>query len=170
MRWSSHWLLSRVLYTVKIETVRLLSRIISWLYLEILIDAPWLHSEGEVWGVFLCSNPNWFNSSVIGMLYALLCYIGFCCNKMLDFHFDGTGLYLLFNPSDAGDGIIRLWGSVPYLLMPWLLKSPEHQQAWYWLYGTANMSTCSRVNFVYLRQAKSEIRFNMWLFLLSSLK
>ena len=28
------------------------------------------------------------------------------------------------NSSDAGDRIFRLWGSIPCLLMPWLLKSP----------------------------------------------
>ena len=25
--------------------------------------------------------------------------------------------------------------SIPYLLMPWLLASPGHQRAWYWLYS-----------------------------------
>ena len=38
-------------------------------------------------------------------------------------------LTLIFNSSDAGDGMFWLWGSIPCLLMPWLLKSPEHQQA-----------------------------------------
>ena len=32
---------------------------------------------------------------------------------------------------DAGDRIFRFWGSIPCLLMPWLLKSPVHQQTWY---------------------------------------
>ena len=40
------------------------------------------------------------------------------------------------NSSDAGDGILRPWGSLPCLLMLWLLKSPEHQQVWYWLCQT----------------------------------
>ena len=31
------------------------------------------------------------------------------------------------NSSDAGDGIFRLWGWIPCLMMLWLLKSPEHQ-------------------------------------------
>ena len=51
-----------------------------------------------------------------------------------------------------------LVGSVPYLLIPWLLKSPEHQQAWYWLCRTDNMYCC-RVNCIYLGQAKSKIWF-----------
>ena len=36
---------------------------------------------------------------------------------------------------------------IPCLLMPWLLKLPEHQQAWYWLCGTVNMYCCSRHNY-----------------------
>ena len=51
------------------------------------------------------------------------------------------------------------------LLMPWLLKSPEHQQAWYmyWLCRTDNMHCYSGVNFIYLGQAKSKIWFKMWI-------
>ena len=40
------------------------------------------------------------------------------------------------NSSDARDGIFWLIWSMPCLLMPWLLKSPVHQQAWYWLCRT----------------------------------
>ena len=75
------------------------------------------------------------------------------------------------NSSDAGDGIFRLWGSIPCLVMP--LNSPMHQQAWYWLIRTDNMSWCYRINFIYLGQAKSTRRLKMWTYLtylLSSLK
>ena len=58
------------------------------------------------------------------------------------------------------------WGSIPCLLMPWLLKSPGHQQAVYWLCRTDDMYCCSRVNFIYLGQAKSKIQFKMWIYLL----
>ena len=37
-----------------------------------------------------------------------------------------------FESSDAKDGIFQLIWSIPYLLMPWRLKSPGHKQAWYW--------------------------------------
>ena len=43
------------------------------------------------------------------------------------------------NSSGTGDKIFWLWGSIPCLLMHWLLKSLEHQQAWYWLCRTDNM-------------------------------
>ena len=42
------------------------------------------------------------------------------------------------NSSDAGDGIFQLWGSIPCLLMPWILKTPGHQHTWYWLCRTYN--------------------------------
>ena len=42
----------------------------------------------------------------------------------------------IINPSDntldSRDVILRLWRSMPCLLMLWLLKSPVHQQAWHW--------------------------------------
>ena len=43
------------------------------------------------------------------------------------------------NSSDAGEGIFRLIGSISSLLMPWLLKFPRHQQAWYWQRRIGNM-------------------------------
>ena len=75
------------------------------------------------------------------------------------------------NSYDARDGIFRrLWKSTPCLLMHWLLKSPEHQQAWYWLCRTDNMYCCSRANSIYLGEAKSKIRFKMWIYCILSLK
>ena len=71
--------------------------------------------------------------------------------------------------SDDGDGILGLWRSTPCLLMPWLLKSPEHQQACHWLCRT-DMYCCSKVNFIYSRQTISKIWFKMWLYLLYFLK
>ena len=70
-----------------------------------------------------------------------------------------------FNSSDAGGGIFPLWGSIPWLLMPWLPKSPVHQQAWHWLCRTENMCCLSGVNFIHLGQAKSMIWFKIWIYL-----
>ena len=74
-------------------------------------------------------------------------------------------IILNINFSDAGDRIVQLCGSIPCLVMLWLLKSPGHQQAWYWLCRIDIMSCCSRVNFIYLGQAKLKIRFKMWIYL-----
>ena len=50
------------------------------------------------------------------------------------------------NSSYAGDRIFWVWWSIPCLLMLWLLKSPEHQQSYYWLCKTENIYCCSRLN------------------------
>ena len=57
-------------------------------------------------------------------------------------------LFGLFISSGAGDRIFRLWWSIPCLIMPWLLKSPEHQQTWHWICRTENMYCCSRVKVI----------------------
>ena len=70
------------------------------------------------------------------------------------------------NSSDAGDKILQLWGSVSCLLLFWLLKSPEHQQARYWLCRTDNLfvvpefisSTWIKPNPIY--DSKCEYNFN----------
>ena len=67
------------------------------------------------------------------------------------------------NSSDAGDRIFQLWRSIPCLLMYWILRLPEHQQAW--LCRTDNVYCCSRVDFIYLGQAQSEILFKMWIYI-----
>ena len=51
-----------------------------------------------------------------------------------------------------------------------MVKSPGHQQAWYWLCTIGDMFGCSSLDFIYLGQAKSKIRIKMWIHLLSSLK
>ena len=67
------------------------------------------------------------------------------------------------NSSGAGDGIFRVWRSIPCLLTHWLLKSPVHQQACYWLCGIDNMYFCSKVNSICLGQNKSKIWFKIWI-------
>ena len=81
-------------------------------------------------------------------------------------HSNNSSRVQCINSSDAGDGIFCLCGTIPCLLMHWLLQSPEHQQACYWLSITDNMHHCSRLNFIYLGQVKSMICFKMWLYLL----
>ena len=68
-----------------------------------------------------------------------------------------------FISSDTGDGIFRLWGSITYLLMHWLLKSSAHQRPWYRQWSIDNMYGCSRVNIILLGQSKSNINFKMWI-------
>ena len=62
--------------------------------------------------------------------------------------------------------IPAFWMPIPCLLMPCLLKSPEHQQTWCWQCKTNNIYRCSKVNFIYLVRAKSKIWFEMWIYVL----
>ena len=66
------------------------------------------------------------------------------------------------NSSDAEDGIFQHWGSIPCLLMHWLLKSSVYQQAWYWLCRTDNMY----LNLIYLGQTTSKIWLKMPIYFL----
>ena len=59
----------------------------------------------------------------------------------------------ILNSFDAGDRILRFWGSIKCLLGK-----------------TENMCCCSRGSFIYSDRAKSKIRFKMWTNVLSSLK
>ena len=45
---------------------------------------------------------------------------------------------------------LGLTRSISWLLMPWLLVSPGHQQPWYWLYRIGRSLSYSRRNFNYL--------------------
>ena len=55
-------------------------------------------------------------------------------------------------------------------LMPWLLKSPGHQQARHWLCGICNIHGFSRVNFICLYQPKPKKWYKIEIHLLQPLK
>ena len=40
--------------------------------------------------------------------------------------------------------------TISWMLMPWLLASPGHQQPWYWLCGIGRSLSCMRKDFIYL--------------------
>ena len=111
------------------------------------------------WGLWNRFTVTWFLSPVKSI------YNPVCTQNWLPY-FTWPRNFEIINSSDAGDRIFQLGQSIPRLLMPWLLKSPEHQQAWYWLCRTDNMYCCSRVNFISLGQANPKIQFKMWIYLL----
>ena len=96
----------------------------------------------------------------------LCCHMASLCLNELKYVIDaalvqdrlwlGTIRKLAINFSNAEDRIFRLWGSIQCLLIPWLLKPPEHLQAQYWLCRTPNFNCCFRVNFIYLGQFEYE--------------
>ena len=72
-----------------------------------------------------------------------------------------------FNSADARDGIFQLRGSIPCLLMHWLLKSPEHQQPWYWLCRTDNVYCCRLISSTWVQPNPRYNPKNMWIYLLN---
>ena len=49
-----------------------------------------------------------------------------------------------------GPSYLGLTSSISWLLMPWLLTSPGHQQPWYWLHRICRSWSYSRKDFKYL--------------------
>ena len=57
----------------------------------------------------------------------------------------------IINPLCAGGpSYLGLTRSISWLLMPWLLTLPGHQQSWYWLYRICRSFSCLRKDFKYL--------------------
>ena len=124
-----------------------------------------------------CSQSVWFRAKAIFVLSS--CELEKrvinqnCCNVhwSLGSKLGNIKMSAIFlNSSDAGNGIFRLSRWISYLMMLWLLKSPKHQHAWYWLCWTGNMHCSSRVNFINLGHAKLKIRFRMQICPWKSLK
>ena len=55
-----------------------------------------------------------------------------------------------------GPSYLGLTRSISWLLMPWLLTSPEHQQPWYWLCRIGRFLSYLWKNFNYLRRINVE--------------
>ena len=59
--------------------------------------------------------------------------------------------------------------SISWLLMPWLLASPSHQQPWYWLCKLGRSVSAMRKDFNYLCYISVEECKYMFIFLLKNL-
>ena len=55
-----------------------------------------------------------------------------------------------------GPSYLSLTRSISWLLMPWLLTSPGHQQPWYWLCRMGRFLSYLRKDFNYLRHTNVE--------------
>ena len=55
-----------------------------------------------------------------------------------------------------GPSYLGLTRSISWLLMPWLLTSPGHQQPWYWLHRICRYFSYLRKDFKYLCQINVE--------------
>ena len=65
-----------------------------------------------------------------------------------------TSSFLTLNM--RGPSYLGLTKSISWLLMPWLLTSPGHQQPWYWLYRICRSLSYLRKCFKYLCQVNVE--------------
>ena len=65
-------------------------------------------------------------------------------------------IHLLLTLSVRGPSYLGLTRSISWLLMPWLLTSPGHQQPWYWLYRICRSFSYLRKCFKYLCQINVE--------------
>ena len=63
---------------------------------------------------------------------------------------------ILLTLNVRGPSYLGLTRSISWLLMPWLLTSPGHQQPWYWLYGIFRFFSYLRKCFKYLCQINVE--------------
>ena len=63
-----------------------------------------------------------------------------------------------------GPNYLGLTRSISWLLMPWLLTSPGHQQPWYWLCRIGRFLSCVRKDFNYLRRIKVAIWHKMLIY------
>ena len=78
------------------------------------------------------------------------------CFRVLEFvaKRDHVGCILTLNVREPS--YLGLSRSISWLLMPWLLTSPGHQQPWYWLYRICRSFSCLRKCFKYLCQINVE--------------
>ena len=63
---------------------------------------------------------------------------------------------LLLTLNVRGPSYLGLTMPISWLLMPWLLASPGHQQPWYWLFGICRSFSYLRMCFKYLCQINVE--------------
>ena len=74
------------------------------------------------------------------------------------------GCYSNLTLNVRGPSYLGLTRSISWLLIPWLLTSPGHQQPWYWLCRIGRFLSCVRKDFNYLCRIKVEIWHKMWIY------
>ena len=128
--------------------------------------------------VLICDTPD------NGLVGVIINNINLCDNEQILSHFSHTVLSLLQAPypkdahhwwmtffliahnrsaslkhltlSVRGPSYLGLTRSISWLLMPWLLTSPGHQQPWYWLRRIGRFLSYLRNHFNYLRRINVE--------------
>ena len=74
----------------------------------------------------------------------------------INFHKYSFILCSILTLNVRGPSYLSLTRSISWLLMPWLLTSPGHQQPWYWLCRIGRFLSYLRKDFSYLRRINVE--------------
>ena len=76
----------------------------------------------------------------------------------------------IFTLNVRGRSYLGLTRSISWLLMPWLLTSPGHQQPWYWLYRICRSFSYLSEDFKYLCHINEEKWHKTKIYVISPLK
>ena len=104
-------------------------------------DTPYLTLTDKLWGVY-CEDfrENIYNTAALYRYH------------ITDMK-QATGMLTL---NVRGPSYLSVTRSISWLLMPWLLTSPGHQQSWYWSYTMCRSFSYLRKDFKYLCQINVE--------------
>ena len=119
--WIKLWLLGWCHQAITWTNIDLPSKVFSGIHLRAIHNCPWTLSMGCVWRLHIVK---------------LLLYL------------PGANVLTL---NMRGPSYLGLTRSISWLLMPWLLTSPGHQQPWYWLYRIGKFWSYLRKDLDYLR-------------------
>ena len=76
----------------------------------------------------------------------------------------GISVLITLTLNVRGPSYLGLTMSISWLLMPWLLTPPGHQQPWYWLCTIGRFLSYLRKDFNYLRRTNVEKWHKMWIY------
>ena len=109
---------------------------------------------------FIWCKNNW-DTNLTTLYFSSFNNIKHCCVICSGHYFNalspgryGCNVELTLNV--RGPSYLGLTRPISWLLMPWLLTSPEHQQPWYWLCRIGRFLSYLRKDFNYLRRTIME--------------
>ena len=102
-----------------------------------------LNARKSDWHFYMCS---WYQQTLT-LKFSLFENIPFV---LMEKEFSVTYTSQLITLNVRGPSYLGLTRSISWLLMPWLLTSPWHQQPWYWLCRTCRSWSYMRKDFKYL--------------------
>ena len=108
-------------------------------------------SMSELIGPYMCHKP--MDQQRLKYMYSETCIkrpLNFAVSQGRWSFTAGKINMILLTLNVQGPSYLHLTRSILWLLMPWLLTSPGHQQPWYWLYRICRSLSYLREDFKYL--------------------